>query len=198
MADLAGPSRADLRKAEAACKVLLDLHSDHGLPGPELFSPDLLAGLGALQAGIRLIRQDRARQRRLELAGRADPVPAARMKAGAGAPLAVLARMPAGCLEVAGLDEVAGRELAARRAWLLRAIASARPGPEVPGTQAPALALAAVTAELGIRALLYATDPRSPRRCSCGYRCRGLAAIDDHLDQFPPGSEEHYEEQEDT
>jgi GntR family transcriptional regulator len=92
---------------------------------------------------------------------------------------------PPGYLAVTGLDEVSWRELAARRAWLLAWLAAAEPGSDHRGNRAAALALAAVLPELDARASSYAADPDSPRWCTCGFHCRGLAALDDHLDQFP-------------
>jgi hypothetical protein len=99
---------------------------------------------------------------------------------------------PLAYLAVACLDEVSSQELGKRRTMLLRTIASAGPG-EVPGVLACALALVAVIAEHDKRASGYAADPDSPRLCKCGLRCRGLAAIDDHLDQFSLNDEDHYE-----
>jgi hypothetical protein len=101
---------------------------------------------------------------------------------------------PAGYLAVAGLDEVSWRELAARRLWLLAAVGAAGPGADHPGVRAGALALAAVIAELDARARNYAADPDSPRWCQCGYSCQGLAAIDNHLDQFPDLDDDHHHE----
>jgi len=67
---------------------------------------------------------------------------------------------PPGCLAVADLDAVSWRDLAARRTWLLAAIAAARPGTEPRGVRAEALALAAVLAELDTRAKCYRTGIR--------------------------------------
>jgi len=92
---------------------------------------------------------------------------------------------PPGYLMVTGMDEVSWQELTARRAWLLAAIAEAEPGSDHPGLRGAALALAAVLPELDARARNYAADPDSPRWCKCGFHCRGLAAINGHLDQFP-------------
>ncbi len=87
-------------------------------------------------------------------------------------------------LEVACLDELPGWELAGRRALLLRALGSAgRSGAD--GALATALSLASVIAEQDIRARTYAMHADTPHGCSCGFRCRGLAAMDEHLDQFP-------------
>jgi hypothetical protein len=90
-----------------------------------------------------------------------------------------------GYLTVTGLDEVSWQELAARRGWLLAALAAAEPGSDHPGIRGAALALAAVHHELDMRARNYAADTDSPRWCTCGFQCQGLAAINDHLDQFP-------------
>ena len=92
---------------------------------------------------------------------------------------------PPGYLAVADLDEVSWQELAARSAWLLAALAAAEPGSDQPGIRGAALALAAVHHELDTRARNYATYADSPRWCTCGFQCHGLAAIDGHLDQFP-------------
>jgi hypothetical protein len=97
--------------------------------------------------------------------------------------------VPAGYLDVAGLDFVPWQELADRHAWLLDAIKSARPGPDVrlPGIRAAALALVAVLAELDLRARGYEAAADHRYWCSCGFVCQGLAAFDAHMDYYPPG-----------
>ncbi len=97
------------------------------------------------------------------------------------------AAAPAGYLDVAALDFVTWQELAARRAWLLDAIGSAGPGPDVqlPGIRAAALALVAVLDELGLRARTYQAAADQQYWCSCGFTCRGLAGLDLHIDQYP-------------
>jgi len=97
----------------------------------------------------------------------------------------VVIQPPPGYLSVAGLDEVSSQDLAARRGWLLAALAVAGPGRDHPAVQGAALALAAVLCELGARTRNHAADPDSPRWCKCGFRCHGLTAIDDHLDRYP-------------
>lgn len=112
------------------------------------------------------------------------------VRAGRSGPAAYVS---AGYLEVTGMDEVTWRELTARRAWLLRALGSAEPGAEVPGIRAAALALTAVITEQDTRVRTYAAYPDRPYSCTCGFRCSGLAAIDEHLDEFAPGSDAHDE-----
>src|SRR5262245_43947154 len=104
--------------------------------------------------------------------------------------------VPAGYLEVAGLDHVPFRELAERRDWLLDAIGSASPGADHPGARTAALVLPAVLTELDTRGRLYAASTDRRYWCSCGFGCTGLAGFDQHLDQFPPehpDSEGHVE-----
>lgn len=105
---------------------------------------------------------------------------------------------PAGYLQVAELDFVPWQELADRHTWLLDAIGSAGPGPDVrlPGVRAAALALVAVLAELDIRARAYQAAADHQYQCTCGFGCLGLAGFDRHLDQYPPGdpgSDQHQE-----
>jgi hypothetical protein len=82
---------------------------------------------------------------------------------------------------------VSFRELAGRRAWLLDAIGSAGPGANHHGVRTAALVLPAVIAELDLRGRTYAKSSSLPFSCTCGFSCTGLAAFDDHLDQYPPG-----------
>jgi hypothetical protein len=96
---------------------------------------------------------------------------------------------PPGLLAVSCLDEVTGRELAARRALLLRALDPV----EADDVLAVVLALAAVVVEQHRRARLYAEYPSHPYWCKCGLRCTGLAAINHHLDRFEPDDDAHYE-----
>ena len=96
--------------------------------------------------------------------------------------------VPAGYLDIAGLDEVTYRELADRRAWLLDAIASAGPGANHHGVRTAALVLPAVINELDTRARTYSKAAEKPYWCTCGYACTGLAAFDAHLDAYPPES----------
>jgi hypothetical protein len=63
----------------------------------------------------------------------------------------------------------------------------------VDGALAGALALAAVIAEQDTRARTYAEHPDRPYRCTCGFGCRGLAAINDHLDESRSEDEDHFE-----
>jgi hypothetical protein len=107
-------------------------------------------------------------------------------------PGGLVTQVPAGYLAVAALDEVSGRELAARRAWLLGALGSAAPG-EVDGVLAVALALVAVAAEQDTRARIYRDHEDDMCRCACGFECWGLAGLDEHLDQFPLDEDAHYE-----
>ena len=202
--DLSGLSGVELHKAEAACEFLLDLHNEH-----QVAAGELAAVLGALLSDVRLARQDRARQHRDEAAGQADPVRIARMARMrdrvdaqlTGVPresavsFALAAQLLAMALDdsVTGLDELSWRELAARRAWLLAVIAAAGPGADHRGAAAGALVLAAVIAELAARARNYAAHADGLRWCGCGFLCRGLAAIDHHLDQFDPDDDNHYE-----
>lgn len=97
---------------------------------------------------------------------------------------------PAGYLAVAALDFVPWRELADRHAWLLEQIKAAGTGQDVrlPGIRAAALALVAVLAELDLRARGYKAAADHQYWCACGFACTGLAAFDDHLDPYPPGS----------
>jgi len=104
-----------------------------------------------------------------------------------------VANVPTGYLEVTGMDEVTWRELTGRRAWLLRAIGSAGPDTDVPSMRAAALALTAVITEQDTRVRTYAAFSDSPYSCTCGFRCSGLAAIDEHLDEFPLDSDAHNE-----
>lgn len=105
---------------------------------------------------------------------------------------------PTGYLDVAALDFVPWQELADRRIWLLNAIESAGPGPDVrlPGGRAAALALVAVLAELDTRARAHEAGAGHHYWCTCGFTCVGLAAFDNHMDPFPSGghgSDEHEE-----
>lgn len=87
-------------------------------------------------------------------------------------------------LAVASLDDLTGRELASRRAVLLRALGSAPPG-GADGALAAALALAAGIVEQDQRAKAYADHQGTPYRCTCGYGCLGLEAMDAHLEESP-------------
>lgn len=84
----------------------------------------------------------------------------------------------------AQLDELTGQQLAGRRAMLLGAISDVAPTRPMDAIAAT-LALAAVIAEQDARAGAYAVRSRTPYRCTCGFSCTGLEAIDDHLDQHP-------------
>jgi hypothetical protein len=97
---------------------------------------------------------------------------------------------PPGYLDVARLDEVPWHELSERHTWLLDAIRSAGPGPDVrlPGIRAASLALVAILAELDDRARVYEAAVNHRYECSCGFTCQGLAAFDLHMDQYPPGT----------
>jgi hypothetical protein len=104
--------------------------------------------------------------------------------------------VPAGHLEVSGLEDVSFRDLAERREWLLRAIGSTEPGADHPGVRAATLVLVAVIAELDTRARRFTASRRRSYGCLCGFRCEGLASFEEHLDQFPPegpDGETHYE-----
>lgn len=101
---------------------------------------------------------------------------------------AELTTMPAGYLDIAGLDDVTYQELAERRAWLLESIASVGPGANHHGVRTAALVLPAVINELDTRARTYAKAANRPYRCTCGFACTGLAAFDAHMDAYPPES----------
>lgn len=98
---------------------------------------------------------------------------------------------PPGYMAVVSLDELANKELAVRRAALLRALGCA-PGGAADGVLAAALALAAVTLEQDQRAKAYADHRGTPYRCTCGYLSLGLEAMDSHLDGHP-GEASHEE-----
>jgi hypothetical protein len=131
-------------------------------------------------------------------AKRADPAKVARMMAHIDAQVAMLpnragpaqgyVRVPAE-YQMTSLDELTGRELAACRARVLEAIASVEP--DTPAAQVATLALEPVAAELDARAKVYAAHANSPYWCTCGLQFRGLAAIDEHLDQ--PDGKTHFE-----
>jgi hypothetical protein len=109
--------------------------------------------------------------------------------------------VPAGYLEVAGLEFVPFRELADRREWLLDTIGSAGAGANHPGVRTAALVLPAVLTELDTRGRLYMASADRRYWCSCGFGCTGLADFDRHLDQYPPehpGSDAHVEVTEDS
>ena len=95
---------------------------------------------------------------------------------------------PVGYLEVAGLDHVAYRELADRRAWLLRVIGLAGPGANNPGARTAAVVLPVVINELDSRARTYKAAASHSYSCTCGFTCIGLGAFDDHMDCYPPES----------
>jgi hypothetical protein len=103
---------------------------------------------------------------------------------------------PAGYLDVAGLDEVTYRELADRRAWLLDVIAAAGPGTNNAGARIAAAVLLTVLNELDTRARTYKSAADHPYSCACGFRCIGLAAFDDHIDNYPPEAPDSHEHQE--
>ncbi len=98
------------------------------------------------------------------------------------------ATAPAGYLDVADLDHVTYRELAARRAWLLTVITAAAPGADNPAVRTAATVLPAVLTELDTRARTYRIAADREYSCTCGHTCTGLAAFDDHLDNYPPES----------
>lgn len=91
---------------------------------------------------------------------------------------------PPGYLVVASLGELTTAELAGRRAGLLHALGFT-PAGGADGALAAALALAAVIAEQDQRARAYAAHESTPYRCTCGYQCLGLEALDSHLDESP-------------
>jgi hypothetical protein len=95
-----------------------------------------------------------------------------------------------GYLDVAGLEEVSYRELTDRYTWLLTTIGSVRPETDHPGIRAAALALVAVLTELHNRARAYAVHRDRWYWCSCGFGCQGLAAFEQHTDQYPPGAQD--------
>ena len=88
---------------------------------------------------------------------------------------------------VTSLDELTGRELAACQARLLQAAGSA----DAAAARAAAEELALVAAELDARARVYAAHAGSPYWCTCGRQFKGLAALDEHLDQ--PDEQAHAE-----
>lgn len=90
----------------------------------------------------------------------------------------------------ARLGEMSRQELAARRAGLLAAIGAA--GPLTPDVMTGVLELAVLVTEQDTRARTYAEHAGARYACVCGFSCRGLAALDDHLDGFRD-DETHYE-----
>lgn len=94
-------------------------------------------------------------------------------------------------LSVTDMEDASRRELAQRRTRLLAAIGSAAPG--TPGALPAALALAAVIAAQDARTRLYAASSGAPRACACGFRTTSLAALDEHLDQYPIDEDAHQE-----
>ena len=220
MSDLAQASRVDLDNAETACEFLLKLHHEHqALDGELPAGPGtLLVSVRMTQqdrAGKRLTQAADHADPPLapRMMAHADVQltsmsPTSAVELVRGTPQAITALEIASAmlttsypegpalkyLAVADLEEVSWRELAARRTWLIAAIAAAEPGAEPPGVRAAALALVAVLSELGTRARNYKADRDSPRFCSCGFQRRGLASIDDHLDQFQDLSDNAHDE----
>jgi hypothetical protein len=210
MSDLAQVSRVDLDKAETACEFLLKLHHEHQALAGELPSGlgTLLVSVRMTQQDRARNQLEQAVSHAdppqvARMMAHADVQltsmsPTSAVELARGTPQAISALkiiramltasypegLPPGCLAVTDLEEVSWQELAARRTWLLAAIAVAGPGAEPPGVRAAALALVAVLSELDTRARNYNADQDSTRFCSCGFQCRGLAAIDDHLDEF--------------
>jgi hypothetical protein len=97
------------------------------------------------------------------------------------------ATAPAGYLDVADLDHVTYRELAERRAWLLKVISLAGPGANNAGARTAAVVLPTVLNELDTRARTYKAAADHSYSCSCGFHCTGLTAFDQHMDSYPPG-----------
>ena len=210
----------DLDKAETACEFLLKLHHEHQALDGELPAGlgTLLVSVRMTQqdrAGKRLTQAaDHADPPRVaRMMAHADiqltsMSPTSAVELARGTPQTISAleiasamlttSYPEGpalkCLAVADLEEVSWRELAARRTWLLAAIAAAEPGADPPGVRAAAPALVAVLSELDTRARNYNADQDSTRFCSCGFQCRGLAAIDDHLDEFQDLNDHSHDE----
>jgi hypothetical protein len=84
-------------------------------------------------------------------------------------------------LEVSCLGELPDRELAGKRAALLRVIGTVEAG----AAMGAALALATVVAEQDMRAALYARYRDTRYRCTCGYECAGMEVMDEHLYEYP-------------
>jgi hypothetical protein len=103
---------------------------------------------------------------------------------------------PEGYLDVVGLDEVTFRELADRRTWLLDVITAAGPGTNNAGARTSAVVLSTVLNELDTRARTYKAAAGHSYSCTCGFQCVGLAAFDDHMDNYPPGSPDSQAHQE--
>jgi hypothetical protein len=188
MPDLSGPSRVDLRETEAA-----STQEDHAgkLPGQAASAANAVLSARLLDTALKNPAADLTDgqvstvvQLAAALVKREPLAITALEVAGALLTTRYPDGPPPGYLAVAGLEEVSWQELAARRVWLLAAIAAAGPGADLPGIRAAPLALAAVLTELDARTRNYNADRDSPRWCSCGFDCRGLAAINDHLDQF--------------
>jgi hypothetical protein len=106
------------------------------------------------------------------------------------------ATAPAGYLDVADLDEVTFRELTDRRAWLLDVIGAAGPGANNAGARTAAVVLPTVLAELDMRARTYKAAADHSYSCACGFTCTGLAAFDEHMDNYPPEAPESHAHQE--
>jgi hypothetical protein len=65
--------------------------------------------------------------------------------------------------------------------------------PHATGAVPAALALAAVLIELSSRTMTHTAYRDVRYSCGCGFRCTGMAAIDNHLDLYEDNDPAHYE-----